>query len=465
MAIAYLDPNGDIGTPQWTGDGVNPNYTLIDDAVRQPTAPDSDATLAESLSVDTYAMTSATVGEVTSIRVWVYVASVGLGEAKVNINAGGWQTQQTLVNDAGISDWYSVEFTGSWGQSDLDALEVELTGERQTGGGVQVYAMYAEVTYTVGGVSELLGGHIHLHASGTGVLRRRRRLMGEGLATLDVSVDARRSGVADDSPYAENLLLQHLFGLASWAPPNGWLTLSAHRPQASDTGSTLVEPGLVDGTYGRLATSAASWLVDEQGLVTAASPLVFGPASEDWPEMKYLVLVTAQTGGQILKYRKLPSPITLGSGDSITLAADDTTRFAYREGVFVSHAWRTLLNQFIFQGVTPYPMGQLSVGLLLAAPSPGLRGIELLEPVDPAYTRQTVGRGSAHWAMDSSLITNVQALSFPTATTDSLATHCVVTTTSYAGVVGIWNRLAVPIAITTGQQATLSAGTIRLMLR
>ncbi len=157
MATGYVDPNADGSPLQWTTGGAPQanHYNYIDDATRQPTAPDTADLILTSVTAkqETYGMaTLAGVASITSITVWAYCIYSGTANMTANIYVdAGWKTAQNL-NPTTSWSWKSVTFNGSWDQSDLDDLQIRFVSS-VSGGNVQIAAAYAEVTYTPSGAS------------------------------------------------------------------------------------------------------------------------------------------------------------------------------------------------------------------------------------------------------------------------------------------------------------------------
>lgn len=159
MAIGHVNPEGD-GTVALTPSGSGNHWSniLVDAAYRQPSSHFSgqyDPANYESggsspaYVTDEYLMgTISGVSAVSSVKIWIWVSGAGGGESfEVSVFLGG--SYQTPQSDFGAGAWKSFEFTGSWTQSDLDALKVKVG--LQSDYGSFLVAMYAEITYTEAG--------------------------------------------------------------------------------------------------------------------------------------------------------------------------------------------------------------------------------------------------------------------------------------------------------------------------
>ncbi len=159
--VGYADPNGDSEPLEWVEIPDGDHYPTIDDGTREPDTPDTDDYIysANNTTQDTFDMETVDLGDVpaTSIKIWVY----GYGEygtsphifqhsATGNIYIdGSWQTAKEF-DMSNTTQWYSVEFTGTFTQADVDALEVQFTKTQTAGsigGATYIYAAYAEITY------------------------------------------------------------------------------------------------------------------------------------------------------------------------------------------------------------------------------------------------------------------------------------------------------------------------------
>lgn len=165
MATEFLDPNGDIAA-NWSLDGGGPlNSDNVNKGVRTPTVPAVNDVESNSDAIDEYSMSTETVGEVSSIKLWIYANNNDGGEsATADIYVNGSYTGSPVdfnVAGGGFA-WYSVEFIDTYDQADIDALQVKMT---QVSGGnnrTTVRALYSEVTHGGGasGGHKIIGGEL-----------------------------------------------------------------------------------------------------------------------------------------------------------------------------------------------------------------------------------------------------------------------------------------------------------------
>lgn len=164
----YLNPDGDIANTKWRWSGdqgpTTDLYKMLDDKIRYNESPDywgSIRALGDRIHTYNMDMTSVPgISGTTEIKAWVYVELYRNANLYVGIPG---QTPVKIVDSAEyspgesfVSGWRSATFAGSWDQSYLDNLEVELSASVDDGG-IGVTAVYAEIFYTgamlPGGVS------------------------------------------------------------------------------------------------------------------------------------------------------------------------------------------------------------------------------------------------------------------------------------------------------------------------
>ncbi len=163
MSTAYLNPNGDGSSVNWTASGGSPYYPYVSKGVQNPTTPSTASYIGPDRGVtDEFLMeTISDVDEVTSISVWLYgFSALGIFTSQpapyrfsLFLN-GSWVDYPIGFEDMPTSSaWVSQTFTGSWTQADIDALQVRIEATDDSGPGSQatVYAIYAELTYTASG--------------------------------------------------------------------------------------------------------------------------------------------------------------------------------------------------------------------------------------------------------------------------------------------------------------------------
>lgn len=130
-------------------------------------------------------------------------------------------------------------------------------------------------------------------------------------------------------------------------------------------------------------------------------------------------------------------------------------------------------------GISDYGLGVWVGALVQAVPLPGSYYVALvvtepgeasdgdvlvdIEPSDSAYHRRRYGVGPAQWAVAENYVTNLNEISFGTATVDwGFLTHYVLTTAAVSGEIFAWGELLNPTFVQAGFAVTLPVGGIVL---
>lgn len=117
------------------------------------------------------------------------------------------------------------------------------------------------------------------------------------------------------SDYAENKVIDHMTGKATWAAVTAHVALFTAAP--SDAGGGTEVTG---GSYARKATVAADWTAASGGSASNASALTFPKATASWGTVTHFGIFDASTSGNLLRWGPL--------GASKAVATDDTPSFA-----------------------------------------------------------------------------------------------------------------------------------------
>lgn len=118
------------------------------------------------------------------------------------------------------------------------------------------------------------------------------------------------------SNYAENKILDHMLGVASWTMPAA-VYVSLH---SSDPGETGANELAVANGYARQAatfSSAASGATSNSGTVT------FTNTGSAWSAATHFAVWDASSGGNCLGVGALAASKTVGASDTATFAAGD----------------------------------------------------------------------------------------------------------------------------------------------
>ncbi len=121
------------------------------------------------------------------------------------------------------------------------------------------------------------------------------------------------------SNYAENALLDHVFGKSAFTMPGVWVGLSTADP--TETGGSNAEPGV--GAYARVSTAAADWNAASGGAIDNANAITFPTATASWGTMTHFALWDAASvgGGNMLGHAALSASKAVANGDTIRFAA------------------------------------------------------------------------------------------------------------------------------------------------
>jgi hypothetical protein len=118
--------------------------------------------------------------------------------------------------------------------------------------------------------------------------------------------------------FAEQKILEHMFGKTAWTMPTIYLGPSTTTPNKA--GGNITEP--VGNNYARITTSAASWGTASQAnpsTIQNAAVLTSNTASGSWGSYIYMVAFDALTSGNALYVFQLTSSKSVGSGQAISI--------------------------------------------------------------------------------------------------------------------------------------------------
>jgi len=162
--VTYIDPNADGTAADWAFSSGSVSYALVDDAVRQPTAPsvasDFLSTGQVTRNVDFAFPDTATYASENSYVLWVYGSTSGevnrgIYYAVSTDNGSNWSAS-TLLLDANLSArWASADISSFINsQAKLNGLQIRIihavTGGSSSGTAT-VYALYVEQDQPVTG--------------------------------------------------------------------------------------------------------------------------------------------------------------------------------------------------------------------------------------------------------------------------------------------------------------------------
>lgn len=120
------------------------------------------------------------------------------------------------------------------------------------------------------------------------------------------------------SDYAENKVLDHMTGKATWGAVTAYVGLYTAAP--SDAGGGT-EVSTTSTGYARKSTAAADWSAASGGSTSNANPVTFTTATGSWGTVTHFGLFDASTGGNLLRWAALGTSKAIGTGDTASFAA------------------------------------------------------------------------------------------------------------------------------------------------
>lgn len=121
------------------------------------------------------------------------------------------------------------------------------------------------------------------------------------------------------SNYAENKILDHIVGKASFTMPTVYVALFVGDPTDAGTGGAEVS-----GTsYARVATSDTDWASASGGAIANAAAITFPEAGGSWGTVDYFALFDAESSGNMLAHGQLSVSKAITTGDTPSFAIGD----------------------------------------------------------------------------------------------------------------------------------------------
>lgn len=191
------------------------------------------------------------------------------------------------------------------------------------------------------------------------------------------------------SNYAENKLMEHLFGKTAWSLPSDgsrvWIALCTTAPTDSSTGSTIVEPS--GNNYARCSTLAADWNAASGGQIDNANAFTFNEASGSWGTITHFALVDASSGGNVLAWGALTTSKSVTSGVTAKIEAGALV-LSFTAGSDISNHLRgSLLAHLV--GKAAYTQPTIYIALTTGEPLVGTAGSAISEPSGSGYARKS----------------------------------------------------------------------------
>lgn len=124
--------------------------------------------------------------------------------------------------------------------------------------------------------------------------------------------------------FAENKILNHILGIASWTMPAA-VSMALFTSDPGETGSLAGE--VAGGNYARLQITAKLGTATN-GFLNNLSDIVFNQASAAWGTIAYVGIMPSTGGSEMLMYAPLPTPIYINTGDVFRFNANNMTAYA-----------------------------------------------------------------------------------------------------------------------------------------
>jgi hypothetical protein len=118
--------------------------------------------------------------------------------------------------------------------------------------------------------------------------------------------------------YAENKLLDHIFGKAAFTAPTAYLALFTAAPGEGGGGTEVT-----GGSYARKQTAAGDWSSAASGAITNANALEFVQATADWGTVTHVGIFDAASSGNMLWHGPVTASKEINNGDIARFAAGE----------------------------------------------------------------------------------------------------------------------------------------------
>jgi hypothetical protein len=209
--------------------------------------------------------------------------------------------------------------------------------------------------------------------------------------------------------FLEAALLDHLFGISAYsAPATMYLALFTAMP----SGETPTATEVTGGSYARKAiTNDATEWSRTGNVITNDNLLDFVTASANWGTVTHWALMDASSGGNMLVYGELSTPVAINNGSTFRVAAGQLSitynaKSNYAAGKLLDHlfgiaSWTVPANQYI--------------ALFTAAPTDAGGGTEV-STSGTAYARETVANSASGWSRTNNEVTNDNNIEWAEAT-------------------------------------------------
>lgn len=181
---------------------------------------------------------------------------------------------------------------------------------------------------------------------------------------------------AQASDYLENKLLDHVLGVAAYTQPtNLYVGLFTTNP-ADDASGTEVS----GGSYARVAHNV--WAAASSRASSNTGQITFPTSTGSWGTVSHFGVFDASSGGNLLFYGALNSPVAVASGRQFRIASGDLD-VSFDSGGFTTYLANKLLDHVL--KTASYAQPTVYVGLYTTATGDGGTGTEC---TGTAYARE-----------------------------------------------------------------------------
>lgn len=135
------------------------------------------------------------------------------------------------------------------------------------------------------------------------------------------------------SHHCRSMLLYGMFGQSSGTdlspPPSGWFGMALFPVDPYSSGYRQAEPVAVDTSgaetgYARvevpLGAGSGAWMPSGLSGIVNASEIRFPVATGEWGQLRYWMMLDAQSGGRVLAYGELPYALLVRAGGHVMIA-------------------------------------------------------------------------------------------------------------------------------------------------
>lgn len=127
------------------------------------------------------------------------------------------------------------------------------------------------------------------------------------------------------STFLENRIADHILGNAPYtAPSNVFLALFQTIPTLTESGGGTELSG---NGYARvqIANNSTNFPAASAGVKRNANPITFPVATGAWANAGHWAIFDSLTGGNMLFFGTIPTPISVVSGDQVIISANQLT--------------------------------------------------------------------------------------------------------------------------------------------